>query len=256
MIANKPVQKLKRQFLIRAHDTNLWASHLPHLPSWLYLLTIAGAGLLAFAIFAPALTIISATLIAVVGLLLCLPLIIMLPTMRKLWRRRADVRQEILDTVAWRGDEAVLDVGCGGGMLLNGAAKRLTSGTALGIDIWAEHGGGGSRDFLFENAQKEGVADRIQFEEVDARNMYFDDESFDVVLSSWAIHHIIRSREEFEKLSQEMIRVLKPGGTMTVLDTAHMIDALAIRLETAGLNVEIKNRTDGQKIIIGKKPVA
>src|SRR5881397_3280080 len=36
-------------------------------------------------------------------------------------------RDGLLDRIAWRGDESVLDVGCGRGLLLNAAAKRLTT---------------------------------------------------------------------------------------------------------------------------------
>jgi cyclopropane fatty-acyl-phospholipid synthase-like methyltransferase len=35
-----------------------------------------------------------------------------------------------------RGDETVLDVGYGRGLHLIGAAKRLTTGKAPGVDIW------------------------------------------------------------------------------------------------------------------------
>src|SRR4051812_19404358 len=45
-------------------------------------------------------------------------------------------RERLLDLLKWRGDEQVLDVGCGRGLLLIGAAKRLTTGKATGIDIW------------------------------------------------------------------------------------------------------------------------
>src|SRR5207248_9652552 len=45
-------------------------------------------------------------------------------------------RERLLDNVAWRGDERVLDVGCGRGLMLVGAAKRLTTGRAVGVDIW------------------------------------------------------------------------------------------------------------------------
>ena len=36
----------------------------------------------------------------------------------------------------WTGREAVLDVGCGRGLMLVGAALRLSSGIAVGIDLW------------------------------------------------------------------------------------------------------------------------
>src|SRR2546430_2319228 len=34
------------------------------------------------------------------------------------------LREKILDTIPWRGDEQVLDVGCGRGLMLIGAARR------------------------------------------------------------------------------------------------------------------------------------
>ncbi len=45
-------------------------------------------------------------------------------------------RDALLNAIPWRGDEQVLDVGCGRGLLLIGAAKRLTTGKAVGVDIW------------------------------------------------------------------------------------------------------------------------
>lgn len=48
----------------------------------------------------------------------------------KLW-----VRERAFDAIPWRGDERVLDVGCGRGNLLIGAAKRLPRGRAVGVDL-------------------------------------------------------------------------------------------------------------------------
>lgn len=42
-------------------------------------------------------------------------------------------RERLLDTLTWSGQERVLDVGCGRGLMLVGAAKRLRSGRAVGI---------------------------------------------------------------------------------------------------------------------------
>jgi cyclopropane fatty-acyl-phospholipid synthase-like methyltransferase len=47
-------------------------------------------------------------------------------------------RDALLNAVPWRGDEQVLDVGCGHGLMLIGAAKRLSTGRATGIDIWQD----------------------------------------------------------------------------------------------------------------------
>jgi ribosomal protein L11 methylase PrmA len=67
-------------------------------------------------------------------------------------------REQLLDRIAWRGDEAVLDVGCGRGLLLVGAAKRLRAGHATGIDLWqAEDLAGNRPEATLENARLEGV---------------------------------------------------------------------------------------------------
>src|SRR5206468_8356261 len=70
-------------------------------------------------------------------------------------------RERLLVRLPWTGDERVLDVGCGRGLMLVGAAKRLTTGRATGIDIWqAEDLSGNRPEATLDNAQREGVADR------------------------------------------------------------------------------------------------
>ncbi|MCA9942920.1 MAG: class I SAM-dependent methyltransferase [Ardenticatenaceae bacterium] len=248
------VQQLRRQFLLRAHDTNLWAGYLPQRPGWFYPLALLGIVLviIAFALVSGEQWVIRVLLLAG-AVLIGWVLTAVSRFVRRRWQRRSVVRQQILDAIPWRGDEAVLDVGCGSGMLLNGAAARLTSGKALGIDIWAKHGGGGSLDLLYKQARVENVADRINFQEADARNMPFEDATFDVVLSSWALHHISRSSQDFGDAVSEMMRVLKPGGRIVVLDIAHMIEVLAMRLEKAGFAVEIQEAPFSQMIVIGQK---
>ena len=49
---------------------------------------------------------------------------------------KLDIRDHVLSAIPWRGDESVLDVGCGRGLLLLGAAQRLKSGKAVGVDVW------------------------------------------------------------------------------------------------------------------------
>ena len=57
-------------------------------------------------------------------------------------------RERLLDLLTWTGRERVLDVGCGRGLLLIGAAKRLTTGgggSAAGIDLWQQEDLSGNR---------------------------------------------------------------------------------------------------------------
>src|SRR5882672_5754816 len=75
-------------------------------------------------------------------------------------RGKLDEREKMLDRIPWKGDEQVLDVGCGRGLLLIGAAKRLKSGRATGVDLWqAEDLSGNRPDVPLKNAALEGVAE-------------------------------------------------------------------------------------------------
>src|SRR5262245_12979377 len=47
------------------------------------------------------------------------------------------VWKDILDGLHVRGDERVLDMGCGRGAVLIAVAKRLRSGRVIGIDLWS-----------------------------------------------------------------------------------------------------------------------
>jgi SAM-dependent methyltransferase len=131
------------------------------------------------------------------------------------------LRDKMIDSISWRGDEQVLDVGCGHGLMLIGAAKRLTTGRAIGIDIWqSEDQASNSSQATLENAQREGVSGRVELRDSDARELPFLEESFDVIVSSFAIHNIYDPIGR-EKAIREIHRVLKPGGQLALADIRH-----------------------------------
>src|SRR5438270_621724 len=51
--------------------------------------------------------------------------------------RKFAVWAELLDRLDLRGDERLLDVGCGRGAVLLMAARRLPRGRAVGVDVWS-----------------------------------------------------------------------------------------------------------------------
>ena len=125
--------------------------------------------------------------------------------------------KRILDSISWRGDEIVLDVGCGRGLWLILAAKHLTSGKAIGIDVWNRRlQSGNSPKKTLDAAKIEGVADRVEVRDGDARSLRFDDKTFDLVVSSLVLHHLPPA--ERRKALGEAYRVLKPGGEVIVLE--------------------------------------
>jgi len=128
------------------------------------------------------------------------------------------IRDRLLRAVPWRGHERVLDVGCGRGLLLVGAARHLTDGRATGVDRWVPGAVSGNRpEAALRNAELEGAADRVEVRDGDARGLPFADASFDVVVSNFVVHEM-DSGAERERMLREMARVLKPGGRVALVD--------------------------------------
>lgn len=147
-------------------------------------------------------------------------------------------RDRLLGLYVWRGDEQVLDVGTGRGLLLVGAARRLTSGRAVGIDIWKKSDlSGNSVARTVANLLAEGVTEKTDLKSEDARRMSFPDASFDVVVSNLCLHNIASGAGR-EKACQEIIRVLRPGGVAIVSDFKN-VGAYAAIFRRSGFEVEL-----------------
>jgi arsenite methyltransferase len=146
-------------------------------------------------------------------------------------------RDRMLSMIDWKGSETVLDVGTGLGLLLIGAAKRLTTGKSVGIDIWSQKDlSGNYAEKTWQNAELEGVRDRVEILSQDATAMSFEDESFDVILTNLCLHNI-PSRDGRDQACREISRVLKRGGTALVSDFQKTSDYAQI-FRQQGLNVE------------------
>jgi len=153
------------------------------------------------------------------------------------WTGKYRTRDLMLAKIKWTGSEQVLDIGTGQGLLMNGAAKHLTTGRSIGIDIWSSKDlSDNSITKTLENAALEGVRDRIEIKNEDARRLSFADNSFDVVLSLLCIHNI-EPKADQEKACFEIARVLKPNGIALIGDYVPTTD-YAKALAKAGLKVK------------------
>jgi arsenite methyltransferase len=137
-------------------------------------------------------------------------------------------RERLLDRITWAGTEQVLDVGCGRGLMLIGAARRLGSGTATGIDVWqSEDLSGNHADAVLENIRRSCLTQNVRVETADMRRMPFAAESFDVIVSRAAIHNLYQPADRAQALS-EIVRVLKPGGHVLIDDIRHIGEYAAL----------------------------
>lgn len=152
------------------------------------------------------------------------------------------LRERLLDKIPWRGDEKVLDVGCGRGLLTVGAAHRVPTGSVVGVDVWNPRAISGNRaESVRDNATAEGVGHRVQAKEGDARKLPFEDGSFDVVVSNFVVHEL-QARTDREQMMREVARVLKPGGCVALVDFIFTAECVE-NLEKFG--VETRRTRDG-----------
>jgi SAM-dependent methyltransferase len=119
-------------------------------------------------------------------------------------------RRLVVEMLAPEQGEDALDIGSGPGLLACDLAEAVgETGTVVGVDP--------SESMLALSAQREPSAGSaaMSFSEGDALKLPFDDESFDIAVSTQVYEYV----EEIEAALADAHRVLRPGGRLLVLDT-------------------------------------
>lgn len=115
--------------------------------------------------------------------------------------------------------KSVLDVGCGighWGQLLASALPQNTRVTGIDReDIWVEQSA--------KNAEKLNLSDRYSYQKADANDLPFPSEKFDMVTCQTVLIHV----SEPKKTITEMLRVLKPGGLILLVEPNNMMGYLS-----------------------------
>jgi ubiquinone/menaquinone biosynthesis C-methylase UbiE len=107
-----------------------------------------------------------------------------------------------------RPDDQVLDVGTGTGVVAFRVAEKLRDGgRVIGIDLSE-----GMLAAANSKAERIGVAEKIEFRQMDAEKLEFPDATFDVAVSLFALLHFPDPLIALK----EIYRVLKPGGRLVV----------------------------------------
>jgi len=112
----------------------------------------------------------------------------------------------LLEHLSLDESDQVLDTGCGTGRLGTMMRERHSGIRITGTDLSPD---------MIEVARRRLPEDALtSWQVASTESMPFDDESFDVVTCANAFHLIPGQ----EKAMREMVRVLKPGGTLCIVD--------------------------------------
>lgn len=116
--------------------------------------------------------------------------------------------RELIAKLDLRGDEAVLDVGCGDGKITAEIAHHLSNGSVVGVDASAEMVAFAQKTFPPKKQPN------LQFKVCDARNIaskHFK-HKFNVIFSNAALHWV----DDHERFLAGAAEVLKPGGRLVI----------------------------------------
>lgn len=126
-------------------------------------------------------------------------------------RRAAATEERLRRLLTLTGEERALDVGTGAGAFAIALASLVRE--VVGVDIVPE---------VLAEARKR-APKNLELIEADATKLPFALGSFDLVCTARTLHHVARP----ELVLAELNRVLKPGGTMLVVDQLAPVDPLA-----------------------------
>jgi ubiquinone/menaquinone biosynthesis C-methylase UbiE len=136
---------------------------------------------------------------------------------------------------------AILDVGCGLGILTRRLAQMASRGTVWGIER--------SADQLAKAVQD---LPNLHFQQADAHALPFEDNSFDVVFCRYLLEHVANPVQ----VLTEMRRALKPGGKAFVQENNILIntfDPECPHFEAIWRQFARLQQTHGGDALIGKK---
>lgn len=144
-----------------------------------------------------------------------------------LYKPREVFWKKELDRLNLSEGEKVLDVGCGQGLLLSRLSKTYKI-KGVGIDV---------SEKSIQSAKKNFGGKNLSFKVAEAARIPFPNSSFDAVVSFDALEHI-RAQE---KAVAEMVRVLKPGGSLLVY-TLNKNDKLTLNWIWEKLGFDVYSR--------------
>ncbi|MGD0396280.1 MAG: class I SAM-dependent methyltransferase [Nitrososphaerales archaeon] len=128
---------------------------------------------------------------------------------------------KLVADIPWGGNEVVLDLGCGRGLGMVLAGKRLEGGCSVGVDLWQKsHLTGNDPSSIWANAAQEGVEERVAPVKADTVSLPLRDSSIDVIVSALSLHRLIKKKDRAVAF-KEIARVLRQGGRIGIIDAGN-----------------------------------
>jgi len=116
-------------------------------------------------------------------------------------------------------DGDYLDLGTGTALIPIELCARQPCCRVMAVDMAVQ-----MLDLAVYNIEVEGLTDRIVLDRIDAKQLPYEDEQFDVVMSNSIIHHI----PEPYNVLEESIRVTKPRGLLFFRDLLRPADDVIV----------------------------
>lgn len=123
----------------------------------------------------------------------------------KIWRRKA------IDRLGQHKPQSILDIATGTGDFAILEAKRIKPTEIIGADLSE-----GMMEVGHKKVVKLGLSDVIRFQKEDCLNLSFPDDSFDAVTVAYGV----RNFQDLKAGLREMLRVLRPGGHLLIVELA------------------------------------
>jgi arsenite methyltransferase len=157
-----------------------------------------------------------------------------------------EATEQLLDLCQLDKEKYVLDVGCASGKTACYMARKYGC-RVVGVDILEK-----MIERARERAKREGVQDRVTFQQADAQSLPFEDDLFDVVVGEF----ITSLLDDRQTAVRGYMRVTRPGGIValnegTLLKTPYPQDLRECLAETFGFRASLLTREGWQELLAG-----
>lgn len=121
----------------------------------------------------------------------------------------SDAHWQLIAQAAVPPGATVLDIGAGTGNLLLKVKRAVPDATVVGLDS-------DTASLAVAATKATRLAADVQLDHGDAAHLAYPDATFDRVVSAFLLHHLPDDRQH--RMLREVRRVLKPGGSLHLLD--------------------------------------